>query len=190
MLTALLQTRTEIAGALAEPIRLGVARRDTSHAAFHGCLDWHSAVHGVWALTAYARMTGDRQDEPLIAALLSPASVAAERAFLRARPGFEMPYGRAWFLRLAREHELHFGTGALRPMADDLLASLLSHYGAHPPDPRRGNYDSASWALLNMHDYAAWSGDAAALAKIRRWVETHFLDAAQGCDYAPEAGHF
>jgi Protein of unknown function (DUF2891) len=190
MLAHLLETRVDIARALAQPIRLGVARRDTGHPAFHGCLDWHSAVHGVWALTAYARMTGDPQDEPRIAEILNPAKIAAEQAFLRSRPDFEMPYGRAWFLRLAREHELHFRTGALRPMAEELHASLMAHYGAHPPDPRRGSYQSASWALLNMHDYAAWSGDAAALDAIRRWVETHFLDVAQGCDCALEAGHF
>jgi hypothetical protein len=190
MLASLLKARAEIASELAEPIRFAVARRDTSHAAFRGCLDWHSAVHGVWALTAYARMTGDTQDRPLVAGLLSPANIAAERAFLRSRPDFEMPYGRAWFLRLAREHALQSGGGALRPMADDVLASLLAHYRTHPLDPRRGSYDSASWALLNMHDYAAWAGDAAALATVRRWAETHFLDAAQRCDYAPEAGHF
>src|SRR5262245_44821499 len=99
MLAPLLQARAQIATALPDPTRLGVARRDTGNAAFHGCLDWHSAVHGVWALTAYARMTGDAQDEPRIAELLNPANVAAEREFLRVRSGFEMPYGRAWFLR-------------------------------------------------------------------------------------------
>ena len=52
---SLLGARKEIARALVEPIRVGVARKDTGHAAFHGCMDWHSAVHGVWALTAYAR---------------------------------------------------------------------------------------------------------------------------------------
>jgi hypothetical protein len=190
MLAHLLETRAEIARALAQPIRLGVARRDTGHAAFHGCLDWHSAVHGVWALTAYSRMTGDQQDDAGIAEILSPAKIAAEQAFLRSRPDFEMPYGRAWFLRLAREHEMHVRTGALRPMAEEVLASLMAHYRAYPPEPRRGSYQSASWALLNMHDYAAWSGNAAALETIHGWVETRFLDFAQGCDRASEAGHF
>lgn len=190
MLAPLLEARVEIARALAEHIRRGVTRTDTGHAAFHGCLDWHSAVHGVWALVAYSRMTGDRQDEPLIAELLSPGKLTAERAFLRDHPGFEMPYGRAWFLRLAREHELAFGNGGLRPMAEDVLASLRAHYGARPPDPRRGSYASDSWALINMHDYAAWSADAAARETIRGWVDAHFVNAAEGCDYAPETGHF
>ena len=77
-----------------------------------------------------------------------------------------------------------------RPMADEVLGSMLAYYGSRRPDPRRGSYESNSWALLNMHDYAHWSGNAAALETIRGWVRTHFVDAEGGCDDAPEAGHF
>ena len=56
-----------MAGALAAAVREAVARDDTDHIAFHGCIDWHSAVHGTWALTAYTRMTGDTQYAPFIA---------------------------------------------------------------------------------------------------------------------------
>jgi len=189
-LAPLLQARVEIARELAGHIHFGVTRRDTGHAAFHGCLDWHSAVHGTWALVAYSRMTGDRQFEPLIAQILTPDKLAAERALVRAHPDFEMPYGRAWFLRLAREHELTFRNGALKPMADDVLASLLAYYRECRPEPRRGSYESDAWALINMHDYAAWSGNAAALETIQGLVSAHFVNAEGVCDYALEAGHF
>jgi Protein of unknown function (DUF2891) len=187
---ALVQGRADIAKALAGAVREAVARNDTAHDAFCGCIDWHSAVHGTWALVAYARMTGDRQHDALVAQVLRPEKLAAERDLLRARPDFEMPYGRAWFLRLAREHELYAGNGALRAMADDVLASLLAHLGRRPPDPRRGSYQSDSWALINMHEYAAWSGNAAALETIRGWVSAHFIEHEGGCDYALENGHF
>jgi len=190
MLTPLLEARAEIATKLARHIGLCVARRDTDHAAFHGCMDWHSAVHGVWALVAYARMTGDKQHDALVAEILPRDRIAAERAFLRARPDFEMPYGRAWFLRLAREHEHYFRNGALRPMAEDVLASLLAYYGKRRPDPRRGSYQSDAWGLINMHDYAGWSGNDAALETIRGGVDAHFVEHDGGCDYALEAGHF
>ena len=62
---SLLRARKEIARALVEPVRASVARKDTGHAAFHGCIDWHSAVQGVWALTAYGRMTGRAVRPPL-----------------------------------------------------------------------------------------------------------------------------
>ena len=144
-------------------MREALARTDTDHIAFHGCIDWHSAVHGTWALTAYSRMTGDTRYAPFIAEVLSPEKIAAERAFIAARPDFEMPYGRAWFLRLALEHERAFGSDALKPMADDVLASLLAIYAQRQPDPRRGSYQSDSWALINMYDYAQKSQNGAAL---------------------------
>ena len=192
---ALLEARREIAGELVVPIRQSVARKDSGHAAFHGCIDWHSAVHGVWALTAYTRMTGDAICVGLLEETLRPEKLAAERALLAARPDFEMPYGRAWFLRLAREHGLYAGNGALWPqlqsMAGEVLDSMLAYYGGQRrPDPRRGSYQSDSWALINMLDYAAWSGDAAGEAAIRGLVEAHFLDHGGGCDWAPETGHF
>jgi drug/metabolite transporter superfamily protein YnfA len=190
MPTRLIEMRVQIAEELAAHIALCVARRDSPHAAFHGCIDWHSAVHGVWALVAYARMTGSGRHGALVADILDPERLATERALLRTSPGFEMPYGRAWFLRLAREHAGACGSDALRPMAEEVLASMLAHYAGRPPEPRRGGYESDSWALLNMHDYAVWSGNAAALETVRGWVGAHFLDAEGGCDYAAEAGHF
>src|SRR5687768_2134011 len=148
---ALLRARWEIGRALVEPIRAGVVRKDTAHAAFHGCVDWHSAVHGVWALTAYARTIGDASCDALLDETLRPEKLAAERTLLAARPDFEMPYGRAWLLRLAREHALHRGDGALQPMAGEVLASMLAYYRRQRrPDPRRGSYASDSWALINM----------------------------------------
>src|SRR5262245_58997812 len=187
---SLLPARLEIARELVEPILASVVRRDTRHAAFHGCIDWHSAVHGVWALAAYRRMTGDTACDGVLEATMRPEKIAAERALLRARPDFEMPYGRAWFLRLARENALHAGSKELQPMADEVLATMLAYYGAHKPDPRRGNYLSDSWALINMLDYATWSTDAAAEAVIRGLVEAHFIGHGDGCDYDLEAGHF
>lgn len=188
--SALRQARAEIARELAQPIARCVARRDTGHDAFHGCIDWHSAVHGTWALIAYARATGDARHQALVARNLSSARVAREHALLLAEPAFEMPYGRAWLLRLARDHEAAYADGALRALAEDVLASLIAYYRQRPPNPRRGSYGSDSWALINMHDYAAWSRNTAALKTIRGWVHAHFATYDVACDYGLEVGHF
>jgi len=190
MLGSMMDEKAAMAGALATAVREALARTDTDHIAFHGCIDWHSAVHGAWALTAYTRMTGDTRYTPCIAEILTPEKIAAERAFLASRPDFEMPYGRAWFLRLALEHERAFGSDALKPMADDILASLLAIYAQRQPDPRRGSYQSDSWALINMYDYAQTSQTGAALETVRDWVRKHFVQHEGGCDYDLEAGHF
>lgn len=188
--TVLGPTGIEMASELAKVIARCVARHDTRHDAFHGCIDWHSAVHGTWALIAYMRLTGDMRHAPLVAQSLSPGLLARERTLLAAKPDFEMPYGRAWLLRLAREHELAFGNGALRPIAEDALASLLAYYGRHPPSPRRGSYHSDSWALINMHEYASWTRNSAALQTIRGWVEGRFVTYEGTCSYDVESGHF
>ena len=187
---SIMEEKAAMAKALAGAVREALARADTDHIAFHGCIDWHSAVHGTWALTAYTRMTGDTQYAPFIAEILSPQKVAAERAFIASRPDFEMPYGRAWFLRLALEHQLAFGGDALKPMADDVLSSLIAVYRGRQPDPRRGSYASDCWALINMYDYAEASQNGAAREIVRNWVQQHFVQHEGGCDYAVENGHF
>src|SRR5262249_38207286 len=78
----------------------------------------------------------------------------------------------------------------LQPMAEEVLASMLAYYGTREPDPRRGSYLSDSWALINMLDFAAWSGDAVAEAAIRGLIAEHFIDRLGEFDYALEAGHF
>jgi hypothetical protein len=190
MIQSLLDAKTDMAKALAAVIRPSLARQDTDHIAFHGCIDWHSAVHGAWALTAYTRMTGDRQYEPFIGEVLSPEKIAGERAYLADRPEFEMPYGRAWFLRLAGEHRQTFGTDALEPMADDVLASLLARYQRHKPNPQVGSYHSDSWALLNMLDYAESSKNTAAAEQVRTLVNEHFVRSTAGCGYHLEHPEF
>jgi Protein of unknown function (DUF2891) len=189
-LAALDERKAEVAAELAATVRQCVARKDTGYAAFHGCIDWHSAVHGTWALIAYARITGDKRDAALIANAMAPVKIAAERQLLRTQPVFEMPYGRAWFLRLAREHALAGGDGVLTPMAEDVLTSMLDYYRRQPPDPRRGSYGSDSWALINMHEYATFTGNASALRTIHAAVNGHFVRHAAGCDYALETGEF
>ena len=189
MIDILVERRVAMANALAEAIRPALARKDTDHIAFHGCIDWHSAAHGTWALTAYTRMTGDRQYEGVINEMLTPEKIEAERAYIAERPDFEMPYGRAWFLRLAREHRSTFGSDALAPMADDVLASLFARYVQRAPDPLSGSYQSDSWALLNMLDYATAVGDAAAADAVRALVNKHFVPGGVW-SYDLEHGHF
>ena len=190
MLHVIVNDKSNIACVLAQTVSSALQKQDTCHATFHGCIDWHSAVHGAWALTAYGRATGDRQHAGLLARILTPAKVAAEHRLMREQPNFEMPYGRAWFLRLAGEQARVSDNALLRPMADDVLASMLSYYSARKPDPRRGSYESDAWALLNMHAYAIQSGNVAAEDRIRDWVQAHFVKYDGTCDYALETGHF
>lgn len=131
-----------------------VQRHDTAHPSFHGCIDWHSACHATWALLAHRRLTGSRIYEPIVDKILMPRDLLAEARDLAARPDFEMPYGRAWLLRLALEDRLVTGSTRLAEFGRATAQSLVEHYRASPPDPFKREYANPSWALINLLDYA------------------------------------
>ncbi len=81
---------------------------------FNGSFDWHSDVHGHWALLSMARVTHDSDLEDQMMKILSFSRLKMEIQFLTAHENksFELPYGRAWFLMLLREL-------SLRPLGGD-----------------------------------------------------------------------
>lgn len=93
---------------LREVMRRGIRTRSPHDATtvtgvFDGDYDWHSAVHGHWALLSMARVTRHQALEAETMARLTDAALRRERGRLAASPGFEMPYGRAWLLLLLSE---------------------------------------------------------------------------------------
>jgi hypothetical protein len=144
-----------------------VQRHDTIHPAFHGCIDWHSACHATWALLAHRAITGDAKYETVVDNILLPAKIAAEGADLAARPQFEMPYGRAWFLRLALEDRLVTGSTRLQTVARAVADSLAAQFGARTVDPFAREYANPCWALINMLDYADIEGRSDLSAIVR-----------------------
>lgn len=72
---------------------------------FTGSWDWHSAVHGHWALLSIARVHGFTDLEKWLTKRLSDKAIADEFMFLTTnrKQGFEVPYGRAWFLMVLLE---------------------------------------------------------------------------------------
>lgn len=144
-----------------------VQRFDTGHPVFHGCIDWHSACHGVWSLLAHRGMTGSERYAGLVDSLLEPEALAREAAELMERPEFEMPYGRAWFLRLALEDSRVTRSTRLSAMAGEIADSLVRFYRENTPDPFAREYRSASWALTNLLDYARAQESAAIEAFVR-----------------------
>jgi hypothetical protein len=166
--------------ALAEPIRACVARNDSTEPAFHGCYDWHSAVHGTWALHAISRLTGDPAYAADADAVLDPTSINAELLRLQTTGiTYELPYGYAWFLVLARERT-RAGRDDLRPHAaavSDGLAAYLA--GLDPAEIAAGavagDYDNLSWAVVNLHAQALADGDAGRAAAMEGFARDHLL---------------
>lgn len=179
-------SRERIALDLSEPIAACVIRKDTAHPAFHGCVDWHSSVHGAWALVAYTRLTGDDRFLPLLETILKPRSIAAERRYLQENPTFEMPYGRAWFLRLALEHHETLDSDLLLPFADEVAESIARYYTEVEPDPMSREYKNASWALINLYDYGKIRKNDRLTKFVEIKVKQHFISAGQSCPISKE----
>lgn len=167
-----------------------MARRDTRHAAFRGCIDWHSAAHGTWALLILNQRLKDPRIDALLAERLTPRNLEAERALLIQQPGFETPYGRAWLLRLAIDHHRYTKSDALRALGDVGFETLDAYYSVAGPDHAGLNYDSAAWALANMLDYARYFGRRDATRRIERTARRFLSAASRPCDDRIERGRF
>src|SRR5690625_3608450 len=95
------------------------------HPIFFGCFDWHSSVHGHWALISLLRQFSalDRADQirEYLKTTITPENVRVEVDYFN-RPHsdtWERPYGWAWLLQLATE--LHQWDD---PLAEELEETL------------------------------------------------------------------
>jgi hypothetical protein len=190
-LAPLLEQKESIVSDLARQVAYCSQRRDNpQYPAFKGCIDWHSSVHGIWALVAYERATGNRQYAPLVSSILARDALALERDHLRQSLQFEMPYGRAWFLRLAIDHHKLTGADDLLPFADDVASSMRDYYRSHTIDRFSGAYRSDSWALINLLDYARHRHFSDLETELIGWIKTSFVDANPKCSFDRERGEF
>ena len=135
------------------------------HPAFHGSLDWHSCVHMLWSLARltdrYAAQLGASETAAAVQLLgerLEPARVAAEVDYLRARPGFERPYGWAWAAQLGaavaehRHPDAVGWAGAMAPLVD-LVAELVVGWLPRQAYPvRHGKHQNDAFALTLLID--------------------------------------
>jgi hypothetical protein len=169
-------TLDSVCDTMAPIIAKGIAAQDTDAPVFHGNIDWHSAVHGHWALFRIARATGRHAEQAAAAdASLKPDLVAKETALLKGDPLGELPYGFAWFLLLAEEFERWSTEGGkadpkrLRAMADAVAAALVAHYRKEAPSPLTREYDNAPWAIARLHRWFTFAEDKDGLALVNKW---------------------
>lgn len=170
---------------LSRPIAECVGRTDTQHPVFRGCWDWHSSVHGNWALLALSRVTGELSygGEADLAYIEREHEDLLEGAL-----DHENPYGYAWFLALARERE-RMGQDDLRPMADDVAAKLWDHLEDRV-DGLDPEYDNGSWALLNLWLWAQWTEDEAMAEAAERLTRDEIVPLDCPLDGDPVSGFF
>lgn len=185
---AFLDDRTELLNTLAPPFVECFQRRDSLidplSPIFHGCLDWHSAVHAAYSHLALFRHTGAYAYLDLVERKIAPHGISlvpAEHAYQIAKDRDpvlgENPYGFGWFLVLARERELSTGKDDLRDMADFAAEQVESWLRGRMEDGTAERYiltathANYSWSLINLDVWARHTGDEALAARVRELTE-------------------
>jgi len=169
--------------------------------AFHGCFDWHSAVHGHWLLARLAHRFPDAPfAEEAFAALdhnLTPETIAAEVAYVTAdgRASFERPYGLAWLLELARELRAHPTSASRAATLAPLEAVAADRFREWLPKLlypiRTGEHSQTAFALGLVLDWARATGDTRLEALVvDRTREFHLGDTACNLAYEPSGQDF
>lgn len=169
--------------------------------AFFGCYDWHSAVHGHWqllrAIRCYPEAPFVAEAQTALERSFTAANIAAEVAYVQARPSFEMPYGMAWLLQLMAE---------LREMATPaaerwctILTPLENHaadrfrvYVSRLPYPvRTGTHNQTAFALGLAWDWAQTVNDQGLLDQIGTRARHFYLaDTNAPLAYEPSGTDF
>lgn len=169
------------------------------HPAFFGCYDWHSAVHGHWAMLRVLNHFPDLPEAVAIKEVLNrhltAANIRAELAFQKADPTFEQPYGWAWALRLAEEirgsklPEAKTWAVAMAPLEAELVRLMRTYVRKATQPDRKGLHDNTAYALAHSWDYSVSMGRPELKAEIEAYARKTFLGDRE-CDLAGEPGPY
>lgn len=169
--------------------------------AFHGCFDWHSAVHGHWLLVRLTRLFPEagfaETAREKLAANLTEANLLAEATYMAHpdRDGFERPYGLAWLLQLVTELDQWEDEQAnqwrewLDPAEELAVRRLMDWIPKLHYPIRIGEHDQTAFAFGLVLDYAREVGNESLTGVIEDAAE-RFYAADHDCplDYEP-SGH-
>jgi len=177
---------------LVADLRVEVRAHDTEHPVFHGCWDWHSAVHGHWGLLVASEMIGSPADQDWVTERLLGSGMKQELETLKHHPAFERPYGRAWLLRLVLAFEQITGNQALRQPIQEVASHLRDWLASVPLGPDVPEYGNPSWALLQLYSWADHVRDEDTCRWVKAAVEQDFLGTSIGLmlDHDPPGGFF
>jgi hypothetical protein len=156
-------------------------------AAFYGCYDWHSAVHGHWLLVRLARLFPTApfaaEARRAVGQSITPANVAQEVKYLSAdgRAAFERPYGLAWLLQLAAEFkewddpQARQWYATLRPLEEAVTARIATWLPKMDHPIRIGEHNNTAFAMGLMLDYARIAGNSAFGNLVEERVRQYYL---------------
>ena len=170
---------------------------------FFGCWDWHSAVHGHWAmvkiLKTFPNISLKGEIRRKLRNNLSKNNLDKEYEFFQHEftKGFERTYGWAWLLKLYSElinwndEEAKIWSKNLEPLVK-LLSGRTQSFLENLSSPLRpGTHANSAFSFALMLDYSKVSGDINLEKKIKDFSLKHFVnDLDCPVDYEPSGTDF
>ena len=157
------------------------------HPSFYGCWDWHSAVHGHWAMIKVLKMFPDIEEQDSIRmklrANLTRENLEAEYNFFAKEDftkGFERTYGWAWLLKLYEElstwedAEGQEWSQNMQPLAEILSEKTIDYLSALSSPLRPGTHKNTAFSFGLMVEYAETVGDEALLEAMKVFSMKYF----------------
>jgi hypothetical protein len=171
------------------------------HPAFHGCLDWHSAVEMHWALARLLRLAPDAEPAAEIRAVLdehlTPDAMRTEAAYFDRRRAFSRPYGWGWALTLGAElagwddPDAPRWSAAVAELTSVLAGMLLEWLPKLTYPQRYGMHMNTAFALARSLPYARAQADGRLLAAITAAATGWFgRDADYPAGWEPDGADF
>lgn len=168
------------------------------HPSFYGCWDWHSAVHGHWAMVKVLKLFPDMPEKDSIRmklrANLTQANLAAEYDFFAKESftkGFERTYGWAWLLKLYAElatwedEEAQEWKANMQPLATLLSEKSVDYLKVLSSPLRPGTHANTAFSFGLMTEYALVMKDTTLLEAMKSFSGKHFAS-DQNCPTAYE----
>lgn len=141
-----------------------ICRPSEIHPTFHGCFDWHSAVHGHWllalAVDACRQTTFSDRCTKALVETMTKSSLEAEAEYLKCNKSFERPYGLAWLLKLGTEVDrspdshVRAISEALSPVVDAAFENIRCWLPNLSHPVRTGTHNQTAFSLRLALDWA------------------------------------
>jgi hypothetical protein len=181
-----------------------LVRAREAHPAFFGCYDWHSAVHGHWAmikvLKSFPNIPERQQIETILDAHLKSELIQKEVEYFKQRPRYELPYGYGWFLRLSYEirtwkslspERRKTWLDATAPLEAIFSERLIGYLNGLSRPIRNGDHGNTAFSLIHAFDYASFTNSKDLLDAItKRSKDFYGKDQSCPVTYEPSGYDF
>ena len=154
---------------------------------FYGCWDWHSAVHGHWAMVKILKDFPEVADKDVILSKLdknlSKENLNKEFQFFKQdfAKGFERTYGWAWLMKLYSElvswdhNKAQKWANNMKPLVDLLSQRTILFLDKLSTPLRPGTHANTAFSFSLMIEYSKVANDKLLFNKIKEYSIKNFL---------------